>query len=106
VCLQKGGNGNNNNPYGTRACGAATTYGAGYAGNGYGGANGQNCDFYLGDAAKHCTQDWRWVWVDEPKWWVPDHYSFKWDCSDSSIYSVAVWAAIGGVAPNAAFCGV
>jgi len=106
VCLQKGGNGNSASPFGSGNCGDNTVYGAGYAGSSYGGGHGRDCDFYLGDAAKHCASDWRWVWVSSGSWWRPGWPEIRWDCSDSTVYSVAVWAAIGGVRPNAGFCGI
>jgi hypothetical protein len=104
VCLQKSGNGNANTPYGTGKCGSnvpwygTSSYFAESRSYGCCGfmctgtcpptamvSNGQQCDDHLANSAYQCTL----------------HFI---DCKDSTIYSAAVYAAIGGFRPNYDAC--
>jgi hypothetical protein len=103
VCLQKGGNGNSATPYGNQKCGANVPWAGGnyfVESDSYGCcgfmcsgtcapttvvSNGQQCDDHLGNSAWQCGV----------------HFI---DCKDSTLYSTAVYAAIGGMRPNAGFC--
>jgi len=106
LCLQKGGNGNAATPYGSGLCNAPINA-PGYTDSPWASGtdhSNQNCDKSLGDAAYNClTAVW---WQNCLCTWAGCASCPYQPCPNSNVASTAVWAAIGGIWPNRAFCAV